>query len=307
MLSPLHRTSLVCSPSVIVPVKHHVAQPLGLEFWRPHGRVSQYVTATLKTGSGQGSMGYWLLKTEPGEWGWEHQERNGGISNWDGVRNALAQIHLRSMRLGDHAFFYHSGKGPAVVGVVEVVKAAYPDASDDTGKSCMVDVRALAAFPQPVPLSVIKSDDAMRDWILLRQSRLSVMPVSPDVWQRVCDLGELSPPLCRTTTENEDNNIVEPTEPERVAQPKRRKRGEAKAGAQTKSTKQKTHGAEETANHELEQLSEQFEVASVAELKTYRRSSRQRIAPVEPSVVKTYKSRGEKKLPGDDTTLNPKP
>lgn len=243
-------------------------------------------------------MGYWLMKTEPGEWGWEHQEQNGGVSQWDGVRNALAQIHLRSMRQGDYAFFYHSGKSPAVVGVVEVVKAAYPDVSDDTGKSSMVDVRALAPFPKPVPLSVIKSDGALNDWILLRQSRLSVMPVTPDVWRRVCTLGELSPPLCQS---NEDDNAIAEIKPERVVHSKRRKE---KADAQGKSAKQKTsvNGSIETANHE--EQSTESEVDPVADLKTYRRK---RTVSVETTVVKTYQSRGVKRrTTGNDTSLKPK-
>lgn len=149
------------------------------------------------------AAGYWLLKTEPGEWGWEHQADNAGISNWDGVRNAQAQKNLRSMQQGDYAFFYHSGgKAPAVVGVVEVVKTAYPDVSDESGKSCMVDVRALASLPSPVPLSALKAEESMRDWSLLRQSRLSVMPVSPAVWIRVCELGELTPPPTLPCAEN---------------------------------------------------------------------------------------------------------
>ena len=149
------------------------------------------------------AAGYWLLKTEPGEWGWEHQADNKGISNWDGVRNAQAQKNLRSMQQGDYAFFYHSGgKAPAVVGVVEVVKTAYPDVSDESGKSCMVDVRALASLPNPVPLSALKAEESMRDWSLLRQSRLSVMPVSPAVWIRVCELGDLNPPPTLPCAEN---------------------------------------------------------------------------------------------------------
>lgn len=136
---------------------------------------------------------YWLLKTEPLEWGWEHQADNKGISHWDGVRNAQAQKHMRTMQKGDLAFFYHTGKRPAVVGVVEVIKTAYPDASDESGKSCMVDVRALMPLPKPVPLTILKTDDGMSDWILLRQPRLSVMPVTAPVWSRVCELGDLSP------------------------------------------------------------------------------------------------------------------
>jgi len=138
---------------------------------------------------------YWLLKTEPAEWGWEHQVANGGVSHWDGVRNAQAQKHLRSMRQGDLCFFYHSGKHPAVVGLVKVVRSFYPDPSDGAGKCGMVDVRELLALPSPVTLAVLKTEPCMANWILLRQPRLSVVPVSDPIWNRICELGELSLPL----------------------------------------------------------------------------------------------------------------
>lgn len=141
------------------------------------------------------SCSYWLLKTEPGEWGWTHQAANGGVSHWDGVRNAQAQKHLRSMRQGDLCFFYHSGKHPAVVGLVKVVRSFYPDPSDAAGKCGMVDVRELLALPSPVTLAVLKTEPCMANWILLRQPRLSVVPVSDPVWNRICELGELSLPL----------------------------------------------------------------------------------------------------------------
>ncbi|CAK9867424.1 unnamed protein product [Sphagnum jensenii] len=141
------------------------------------------------------SCSYWLLKTEPVEWGWEHQAANGGLSHWDGVRNAQAQKHLRSMRQGDLCFFYHSGKHPAVVGLVKVVRSFYPDPSDAAGKCGMVDVRELLALPSPVTLAVLKMEPCMANWILLRQPRLSVVPVSDPVWNRICELGELSLPL----------------------------------------------------------------------------------------------------------------
>lgn len=302
----LHTTSLLYSR----PTKLCFAQPLRLGFHRTHGRIIGTNCGALQRASGSarmssqgGSSGpYWLMKTEPGEWGWHHQSENGGISNWDGVRNALAQIHLRSMRQGDHAFFYHSGKGPAVVGVVEILKAAYPDATDEAGKSVMVDVRALAAFPKPVPLSVIKSESVMRDWILLRQSRLSVMPVPCNVWQRVCELGELEPPLCRnkadTVTLPEDNA----REPERIVNPKKRRRkgAEEKAGAETVMSTM-----EMASVNEPEEQSTQSEAASLEELKTYQRSSsRKRNATVvEPSSnVKTHNSRGMEEHPRADTS-----
>ena len=258
-------------------------------------------------------MGYWLMKTEPGEWGWEHQEQNGGVSQWDGVRNAQAQGHLRSMRLGDHAFFYHSGKGPAVVGVVEVVRAAYPDGSDESGKHCMVDVRSLAAFPSPVPLSVIKSDDAMRDWILLRQSRLSVMPVSPAVWARVCELGELSPPPPCVTADEEDASVgeIKVTEPKRATKEKKQKT-RVKDSSETEEPKKRPRrlpaktrngvSADVQEDVKQEEQSTESELVSVAEVKTYQRVARRKVdivevAVVAPKVSKRQKSRGVKKLP----------
>jgi hypothetical protein len=96
---------------------------------------------------------------------------------------------------GDLCFFYHSGKHPAVVGLVKVVRSFYPDPSDAAGKCGMVDVRELLVLPSPVTLAVLKTEPCMANWILLRQPRLSVVPVSDPVWNRICELGELSLPL----------------------------------------------------------------------------------------------------------------
>jgi len=107
-------------------------------------------------------MKYWLIKSEPGTWSWDDQTKaKGGRTAWDGVRNAQACIHLRAMAVGDRAFFYHSGKDKAIVGVVEIVKAAYPDPSDDTGRAVMVDVKAIEPVPDPVTLKMIKSDERL--------------------------------------------------------------------------------------------------------------------------------------------------
>lgn len=270
------------------------------------------------TGSGGArGMGYWLMKTEPGEWGWEHQERSGGLSQWDGVRNAQAQGHLRSMRLGDHAFFYHSGKGPAVVGVVEVVRAAYPDSTDERGKHSMVDVRALAALPKPVPLSVMRGDEAMRDWVLLRQSRLSVMPVSPAVWARVCELGEFSPPLCLNADEDDgavseiNDTETKRTQSKRTSKTKTQEirvgdsseiEEEPKTRARRQPAKRK-NGVATAVQEDVkqEELSTESEVVCVAELKTYQRVRRRKVDIVEDviasKVSKRQTSRGVKKLP----------
>ncbi|XP_074321548.1 uncharacterized protein LOC141658511 [Silene latifolia] len=131
---------------------------------------------------------YWLLKTEPGEWSWEDQSTNGGKSKWDGVKNKQAQKHLKSMKLGDLCFFYHSGsKCRRVVGVVEVVKEWYED--DDGGIA--VDVAEVGEMRRWVDLAEMKADERVNvgGFELFRQPRLSVVSVGKEVWERVCELG----------------------------------------------------------------------------------------------------------------------
>lgn len=125
-------------------------------------------------------MAYWLLKTEPGEYAWEDLARD-GTTRWTGVANAQAQANLRTMRPGDRAIVYHSGERRAV-GVAEVVKAAYPDPDGGEGAVC-VDVRAVEPLPAPVPLSALKQEAAFEGSVLLRQGRLSVVPLSPAEWR----------------------------------------------------------------------------------------------------------------------------
>jgi len=144
---------------------------------------------------------YWLLKTEPGEWSWSDQaSAPGGVAPWDGVRNHQAMKNLRAMRTGDRCLFYHSGAGAAsrrVVGVVEVARTWYEGEGEGEGKEAAaggaVDVRAVAEFRNPVPLGEIKKAagevEGMRDFALLRQPRLSVMPVPAKVWDWICDAG----------------------------------------------------------------------------------------------------------------------
>lgn len=142
---------------------------------------------------------YWLLKTEPGEWSWSDQARAaGGTAPWDGVRNRQAMNYLRAMRPGDQCLFYHSGAGAAsrrVVGVVEVARPWY-EGEGGEGKSAeggAVDVRAVGEFRRPVVLGEIKKAadevEGMRDFALLRQPRLSVMPVPAKVWDWICEMG----------------------------------------------------------------------------------------------------------------------
>ena len=133
-------------------------------------------------------MATWLLKSEPDAFSWQQQVEH-GIEPWTGVRNHAAKLNLRAMRYGDLAFFYHSGTGREVVGVVEVVREAYPDPTATEGDWACVDVRAVGALPRSVTLAQIKDEAGLRDMTLLRQSRLSVVPVDQPHWERICVLG----------------------------------------------------------------------------------------------------------------------
>lgn len=119
-------------------------------------------------------MACWLVKSEPEVWSWDDQVA-AGTTHWDGVRNAQALGNMRAMRVGDRAFFYHSGKERRIVGLVEIVRAFYPDPKDP--KSGLVDVRALRPLPRPVSLAEVKAEPALAGIALVRQSRLSVMPI----------------------------------------------------------------------------------------------------------------------------------
>jgi len=135
-------------------------------------------------------MAGWLLKSEPGTWSWDQQVAR-GTEPWDGVRNAQAQANLRAMALGDLAFFYHSVSEKRIVGVVEVVGTFRPDPTDPTGRYGLVDVRAHTALPRPVTLAQIKADPALAHLALVRQSRLSVVPVDAQAWAHLMVLGGL--------------------------------------------------------------------------------------------------------------------
>ena len=133
-------------------------------------------------------MAHWLVKSEPDAFSWDQQVQN-GTEPWTGVRNALASNNLKAMKRGDRAFFYHSNIGKEIVGVVEVVREAYPDPTDETGRWVCVDVKAVGPLPQPVTLAAIKADPELADLALVRMSRLSVMPVGDAHWARLCKLG----------------------------------------------------------------------------------------------------------------------
>ncbi len=134
-------------------------------------------------------MAYWLMKSEPGAWSWEDQVRD-GTAEWDGVRNYQASNNMKAMRIGDRAFFYHSVNEKRIVGIVEVVREYYPDPTDASGRFGMVDVKALMPMNKPVSLADIKGEPKLQDLSLIRQSRLSVMPIDDEGWALICRMGE---------------------------------------------------------------------------------------------------------------------
>ena len=137
-------------------------------------------------------MAYWLVKSEPNAWSWDDHVK-AGVAEWDGVRNHQANNNMKEMTTGDKAFFYHSIDEKQIVGVLEVVKEHYPDHTDVTGKFGMVDFRALFPVKKPVSLAHIKADKRLSDFLLVRQSRLSVLPVKDKHWKIICKMAEMEP------------------------------------------------------------------------------------------------------------------
>ena len=136
------------------------------------------------------AMAHWLLKSEPEEWSWEQQAAEGRDgAEWTGIRNFSAQNNLRAMKKGEQAFFYHTGKERAVVGIVRVVAEAHADSTDSAWRA--VDVAAVKKLPTPVTLEQIKTDKRLKGMVLVRLARLSVQPVSDAEWQIICELGGL--------------------------------------------------------------------------------------------------------------------
>jgi predicted RNA-binding protein with PUA-like domain len=133
-------------------------------------------------------MQYWLVKSEPESWSWDDQVRV-GVEGWNGVRNYQAANNMKAMKLGDRAFFYHSVKEKSIVGIVEVVREYYPDASDPTGRFVMVDFKAVKPLPKPVSLADIKGEPRLAELALLKQSRLSVMPIDAASWKIISAMG----------------------------------------------------------------------------------------------------------------------
>jgi predicted RNA-binding protein with PUA-like domain len=136
-------------------------------------------------------MAYWLLKSEPSSYSWDQLVAD-GRTRWDGVRNAQALNNLRAMKLGDRAFFYHSGEGREIVGVVEVVETFYPDPTDKSGKLGMVDVKPMMSAAVKVGLPAMRANPELSGLSVLKQSRLSVCPVSDREWTELCRMGGIS-------------------------------------------------------------------------------------------------------------------
>ncbi len=129
---------------------------------------------------------YWLFKSEPDAWSWEQMVACGKAgTGWTGVRNHLAKKQMQAMETGDLGFFYHSNVGKEVVGIVEVIKTYHPDPTDESGKFGMVDIRAVKSVKRPVSLDEIKADPFFADMALVKNTRLSVQPVSAEHWQEI--------------------------------------------------------------------------------------------------------------------------
>src|SRR3954470_12720869 len=137
-------------------------------------------------------MAYWLVKSEPESWSWDHQVKAGAKGEaWTGVRNHTAKQNLEKMKTGDRAFFYHSNVGKEIVGIVEVAREHYPDPTDKTKTFVVVDFKAIEPRKKPVTLETIKKDPKLKEMALVKFSRLSVQPVTADEWKMICKMGGL--------------------------------------------------------------------------------------------------------------------
>jgi len=138
-------------------------------------------------------MRFWLFKSEPSTWSWGDQKAKGDAGEeWDGVRNYQARNFMREMAVGDRGFFYHSQKEKSVVGIVEVISEAHPDSTTDDERWECVDIKAVAGVPNPVTLDMIKQDQRLSDMVLVKNSRLSVQPVTADEGRVGCEMGGVS-------------------------------------------------------------------------------------------------------------------
>ncbi len=138
------------------------------------------------------SKSYWLLKSEPNVWSIEQQKKAGSKgAEWDGVRNYQAAKNLKSMKLGDQCFFYHSNIGKEIVGIVEVIKEAYLDKTDQSGRFVAVSVKFIKKLSKPITLENIKKNEELSHLPLIKQSRLSVMPIDPKSWKILINMGKI--------------------------------------------------------------------------------------------------------------------
>ncbi len=136
-------------------------------------------------------MSYWLFKSEPDTWSWDDQVAKGATGEeWHGVRNYQARNNMRAMQLGDLGFFYHSRQGLEIVGIVEVCALAHPDSTTEDPRWECVDIRAMRPLAKPVTLESIKADSVLSEMVLVKNSRLSVQPVTPTEWARICEMAE---------------------------------------------------------------------------------------------------------------------
>lgn len=133
-------------------------------------------------------MAFWLLKSEPSEWAWEDQIKHVSTT-WDGIKNPQALQNLKCMKNNDKCFFYHTGAERAVVGIVKVIRTFYLDSRDKKNKIGCVDVKTEKSFPKPVTLSSMKQEAILQDSALIRQGRLSVVPVPQKMWRHICRMG----------------------------------------------------------------------------------------------------------------------
>ena len=135
-------------------------------------------------------MKHWLLKSEPDAWSWDNQVKE-GASMWDGVRNYQARNNLKNMKKNDLCFFYHSVTEKSVVGIVKVVKEHYPDPTDETERFVVVDVKAIKKLKKPISLEKIKLNNKLKNIALIKQSRLSVMPIKEVEWNEIIKMSSI--------------------------------------------------------------------------------------------------------------------
>ena len=138
-------------------------------------------------------MAYWLIKSEPFKYSWD-QMVSDGETFWDGVRSYAARIHLKAMKKGDLCLFYHSNEGLEIVGITEVTKPHYQDPTTDDERWVAVDVKAVKPLNRPVSLAELKNDSLLKDMVFVRQSRLSVAPVTAKEFNKVLKMGQTQKP-----------------------------------------------------------------------------------------------------------------